>query len=72
MVMEIMWISNGDVETLYGHCNSILVTKGQPVSIGDKIALTGSTGASTGSHLHLEYKKNGKYLNPEYYLPVLN
>ena len=65
-------ISNGDVETLYGHCNSILVTKGQPVSIGDKIALTGSTGASTGSHLHLEYKKNGKYLNPEYYLPVLN
>ena len=63
--MEIMWLYQMVMlKHLYGHCNSILVTKGQPVSIGDKIALTGSTGASTGSHLHLEYKKKWQIFKP--------
>lgn len=52
-------------ETLYGHLNSIAVSKGQEVKRGDIIGLTGSTGASTGPHLHLEYKDaNGNLHDP--------
>lgn len=59
---------NGDViEAKYAHCNSLLVTVGQSVSEGDVIATVGSTGNSTGPHLHLEVVKNGEYLNPAYF-----
>lgn len=55
--------------TLYGHCSKLLVTKGQKVAKGEKIALVGSTGRSTGPHLHFEVKKNGKTINPVSVLP---
>ena len=51
----------------YAHCESLLVTQGQTVSMGDAIAKVGSTGASTGAHLHLEVMKDGQYLNPIYF-----
>lgn len=47
----------------YAHCQTLLVHTGQPVSRGEVIATAGSTGTSTGSHLHLELKYQGQYLN---------
>lgn len=52
----------------YAHCDTLLVSQGQTVSIGDVIATVGNTGASTGSHLHLEVLKNGQYLNGLYFI----
>lgn len=59
--------SNG-VETWYGHCSKIYVKEGQEVKAGDVIAAVGSTGNSTGSHLHLEIRINGTAVNPQKYL----
>ncbi|MCU7192816.1 M23 family metallopeptidase, partial [Turicibacter sp. T129] len=65
-------IQDGNRETLYAHCEEVLVKVGQTIRVGDKIALTGSTGRSTGPHLHLEYKKDGVRLDPELYLPKID
>ncbi len=51
--------------SLYGHLNSIDVTKGQIVDEGDVIGRSGNTGLSTGPHLHFEIRKNGLPQNPE-------
>jgi murein DD-endopeptidase MepM/ murein hydrolase activator NlpD len=51
----------------YAHCDTIAVTVGQSVKIGDVIGTVGSTGNSTGAHLHLEIIKDGVYLNPAYF-----
>lgn len=62
-------VSHGnDVETYYAHCSKILVSVGQKVSAGDTIALVGSTGNSTGNHLHFEIRINKKAINPQKYL----
>jgi hypothetical protein len=50
--------------TLYAHMSATAATDGQPVDIGQVIGYVGSTGDSTGDHLHLEYHKNGHNLNP--------
>ncbi len=62
-------VSHGNgVQTLYGHCNSLIATVGQKVSQGQAIAKVGSTGRSTGNHLHLEIRVNGVAQNPQNYL----
>lgn len=50
--------------TLYGHCSAIFVRRGQKVTTGERIAYVGSTGISTGPHLHLEYWVNNRYVDP--------
>ena len=56
------------VETWYGHCSKLYATVGQKVEAGDVIAAVGSTGNSTGPHLHLEIRIDGTAINPQNYL----
>ncbi len=56
------------IETLYAHNTKNRVTKGQRVSRGDHIADMGSTGRSTGTHLHYEVRVNGRPVNPMIYI----
>lgn len=55
-------------QSRYAHCSSLFVSAGQEVKRGDIIAAVGSTGNSTGAHLHLEITHNGEYLNPYFYV----
>ncbi|MFA6307243.1 MAG: peptidoglycan DD-metalloendopeptidase family protein [Patescibacteria group bacterium] len=62
-------INHGNgLQTLYGHASKVLVSAGDSVSRGETIALVGSTGRSTGPHLHLEVKVNGVRQNPINYI----
>lgn len=56
------------VETWYAHTSKMYVKKGQEVKAGDIIAEVGSTGNSTGPHLHLEIRLNGEHINPQKYV----
>lgn len=58
----------GGFVTLYAHCSSLVVSAGQAVTKGQTIAKVGSTGNSTGNHLHFEVKVNGSAQNPAGYL----
>ncbi|MFW0838053.1 MAG: peptidoglycan DD-metalloendopeptidase family protein [Candidatus Komeilibacteria bacterium] len=58
----------GGLKTLYGHCSKLYVKKGETVSRGDIIAAIGSTGRSTGPHIHFEVRSNDKKVNPLEYI----
>ena len=57
-------------QTLYAHCSAIYVSVGQKVNKGDVIAAVGSTGWSTGPHLHFEVRKDGARQDPLAYVSV--
>lgn len=57
------------ISTLYGHNSQLLVSEGQQVRKGEIIALAGSTGDSTGPHVHFEVRENGTPVSPWNYLP---
>lgn len=59
------------ITTFYCHCSQLCVQKGMQVSAGQMIAKTGDTGNTTGPHLHMEMRRHGILLNPEYYIEVL-
>lgn len=60
------------LSTLYGHNNKLLVKAGDKVEAGTKIALSGSTGRSTGPHVHFGVMKNGEWVDPSPYLKGIN
>jgi murein DD-endopeptidase MepM/ murein hydrolase activator NlpD len=58
------------LQTRYAHCSKLLVKEGARVSQGDTIAKVGSTGHSTGPHLHFEVIVQGERKNPAWYYPM--
>ena len=66
----LMITHDNGITTLYGHCSRVLVSTGQDVEKGQKIAEMGSTGNVTGTHLHFELMDEETYLNPIYYVEV--
>jgi len=67
--LYVVVMSPDGIETLYGHLSSIEVSQGQTVSQGEVLGIIGSTGYSTGRHLHFEVIDNGVRVNPLNYLP---
>ena len=58
-------IENGEIITLYAHCNKIYVKEGDEIKQGQEIAEVGATGNVTGPHLHFEIRKNNSLINPD-------
>ncbi|MDR0978427.1 MAG: M23 family metallopeptidase [Lachnospiraceae bacterium] len=58
-------IVSNEITTIYAHCSKLLVTQGETVAQGQKIAEVGSTGVSTGPHLHFEIRRDGRNIDPE-------
>lgn len=58
----------GGLMSFYGHCSALYVSKGETVKAGQKIAAVGTTGSSTGNHLHFGMHKNGSPVNPQNYV----
>jgi len=61
-----IYIQEGDVVTIYAHCKTIYVKKGDVITQGQKLGEVGQTGNATGPHLHFEIRKAGRKVNPEY------
>ncbi|MDY2986849.1 MAG: peptidoglycan DD-metalloendopeptidase family protein [Peptoniphilus sp.] len=65
---NVVMVDHGDIVTVYAHNSALKVVPGQTVSTGDVIALVGSTGLSTGPHLHFEVRVEGQPVNPLNYI----
>ena len=65
---KVLKIQNNDLVVLYAHCEELLVNVGDKITMMQPIAKVGSTGNSTGPHLHFELIYCGRYVNPEYVL----
>ena len=64
-------LRHGDgIEILYGHCNEIVAQQGTTVKAGERVALVGSTGVSTGSHVHIRVSVDGTTCDPSALLPI--
>ncbi len=63
-------LSHGDIEITYAHCRDVSVAAGTVVKAGDRVATVGSTGNSTGNHLHIEMRKAGELCDPAVLVPV--
>ena len=59
-------ITNGDIMTVYAHCKTLKVKVGDKIKLGQTIATVGSTGNSTGPHLHFEIRLENRYITPKY------
>jgi murein DD-endopeptidase MepM/ murein hydrolase activator NlpD len=67
---KMLSIDHGNqISTVYAHCSQLLVKVGDKVAQGQRVAMVGTTGLSTGPHLHFEVRVNGKPDNPMKYLP---
>ena len=64
----IMLYHGDDLYTIYMHASALYVSSGTEVKKGQKIAAVGTTGRSTGNHLHFGVRLNGNYVNPWKYL----
>lgn len=64
--------NEANITTLYAHCSALYASVGDVVRQGQMIAAVGSTGNSTGNHLHLEIKLNGERVNPLFYIQAYN
>ncbi len=58
-------ITNGEISTIYAHCSKIVVNEGDYINQAQKIAEVGSTGRTTGPHLHFEIRRNNKTIDPQ-------
>lgn len=58
-------LQHGDYTVSYCHLSRVTVKERTPVLAGDVVGITGNTGRSTGEHLHITCKRNGKYINPQ-------
>jgi murein DD-endopeptidase MepM/ murein hydrolase activator NlpD len=68
--LTVMIDHGNDIRSVYGHLSKIEVQPGVTVTRGDMIGLVGSTGRSTGPHLHYELRVNNRPINPRAFLPV--
>lgn len=65
---NVIMVDHGDTVTVYAHCSALNKSVGDSVSAGDVVAFVGSTGLSTGPHLHFEVRVNGSTVDPLGYI----
>ena len=65
-------IENGELKLIYAHCKELKVKKGETVKQGDILGTVGSTGNSTGPHLHFEIRINDEKIDPRLLLVFSN